>query len=88
MAACRGGTARGPTSCCGLGSGLDDALAQRERDLAHPDARTMAELGFAATSGVLHSLASYLDGLKPDEADVRFLRSERGWLLPLMTPSQ
>jgi len=78
MAACRGGTGCGPTSCCGLGSGLDDALAQRGRDLAHPDARTMADLGFTATSGVLHSLASHLNGLKPDEADMRLLRSERG----------
>ncbi len=64
------------------GRRLDDALAQRGRDLAHPDAHTMAELGFAATPGVLHSLASYLDGLKPDEADVRFLRSERDGCCP------
>ena len=66
--------------------GLDDALAQRGRDLAHPDAQTVAELGFAAASGVLHSLAAYLDGLEPNEADVRFLRSESGWLMPLITP--
>ena len=68
------------------GGGLDDALAQRGRDLACPDARTVAELGFAEASGVLHSLAAYLDGLEPDEADVRFLRSDSGWLMPLATP--
>ena len=65
------------------GGGLDDALAQRGRDLAHPDARTVAELGFAEASDVLHSLAAYLAGLEPDEADVQFLRSADGWLLPL-----
>jgi len=52
--------------------GLDDALAQRGRDLAHPDARTVTELGFAEASGVLHSLAAYLAGLEPDEAEVQF----------------
>ena len=67
------------------GGGLDDALAQRKRDLVPPDARTVAELGFAEASGVLHSLAAYLDGLEPDEADVRFLRSASGWLIPLAT---
>ena len=69
------------------GGGLDDALAQRGRDLAHPDARTVKELGFAEASDVLHSLAAYLAGLEPDEADVRFLSSEGGWLLPLVTPA-
>ena len=68
------------------GGGLDDALAQRGRDLVRPDARTVAELGFAEASGVLHSLAAYLDGLEPDEADVRFLRSDSGWLMPIVTP--
>lgn len=68
------------------GGGLDDALAQRGRDLAHPDARAMATLGFASAAGLLHSLAAYLDGLEPDEADVRFLRSDRGWLMPLAKP--
>ncbi len=67
--------------------GLDDALAQRGRDLAHPDARTVTELGFAEASGVLHSLAAYLAGLEPDEAEVQFLRSASGWLMPLTTPS-
>jgi len=60
------------------GGGLDDALSQRGRDLAHPDARIVAELGFAEASGVLHSLAAYLAGLKPDEADVQFLHSANG----------
>jgi len=69
------------------GGGLDDALAQRGRDLTHPDARIVVELGFAEASGVLHSLATYLIGLEPDEADVRFLRLEGGWLLPLVTPA-
>ena len=69
------------------GGGLDDALAQRGRDLAHPNARTVAEFGFAGALGLLHSLAAYLDGLEPDEADVRFLRSASGWLMPLATPA-
>lgn len=64
------------------GGGLDDALAQRGRNLAHPDARTGAELGFANALAILHSLAAYLAGLEPDEADVRFLRLPNGWLLP------
>ncbi len=68
------------------GGGLDDALAQRGRDLALPDAQTVATLGFAGALGLLHSLAAYLDGLEPDEADVRFLRSAGGWLMPLATP--
>ncbi len=66
------------------GGGLDDALAQRGRDLAHPDARTVMELGFTEAQGILHSLAAYLAGLEPDEADVQFLRSADGWLLPLV----
>jgi len=66
-------------------SGLDDPLAQRGRDLAHPDARIVAELGFAEASGLLHSLAAYLAGLEPNEADVQFLRSADGWLLPLVS---
>ncbi len=69
-----------------LGGGLDDALAQRGRDLAHPDARTVKELGFAEAPGVLHSLAAYLAGLKPDEADVQFLHSANGWALPMASP--
>ncbi len=69
------------------GGGLDDVLAQRGHSLAHPDARTMVELGFAEARGILHSLAAYLAGLEPDEADVRFLSSEGGWLLPLVTPA-
>jgi len=68
------------------GGGLDDALAQRGRDLAHPDARTVAAFGFVGAAGLFHSLAAYLEGLEPDEADVRFLRSASGWLLPLVTP--
>jgi len=32
---------------------------------------------------VLHSLAAYLTGLKPEEVDVQFLRSAHGWLMPL-----
>jgi len=63
--------------------GLDDALAQRGRDLAHPDARIVAELGFAEALGILHNLAAYLTGLEPGEADVQFLRSVGGWLMPL-----
>ncbi len=66
--------------------GLDDALAQRGRDLAHPDAQTVATLGFDGALGLLHSLAAYLEGLEPDEADVRFLRSNNGWLMPLASP--
>jgi len=66
--------------------GLVDALAQRGCHFVCPDARTVAELGFAEASGVLHSLATYLDGLEPDEADVRFLRSDSGWLMPLAKP--
>lgn len=61
--------------------GLDDALAQRGHDLAHPSTGVVAELGFAEASGVLHSLAAYLAGLEPDEADVQFLRSGDGWLM-------
>jgi len=68
--------------------GFDDAHAQRGQNLAHPDARTVAELGFAEASGVLHSLASYLNGLELDEADVCFIRSKGGWLLPSVTPEQ
>jgi len=68
------------------GGGFDDALAQRGRDLAHPDAHVLATLGFAGAAGLLHSLAAYLEGLKPDEADVRFLRSASGWLMPLAEP--
>ena len=67
------------------GGGLDDVLAQRGRDLAHPDARTVAELGFAAASGVLHSLAAYLADLEPDGADVQLLHFGDGWLMPLAT---
>ncbi len=48
----------------------------------HSGAWVCRDVGGAA------SLASYLDGLKPDEADVQLLRSERGWLLPFMTSSQ
>jgi len=66
--------------------GLDDAFAQRGRDLAHPDARTVADLGFAGAHSVLHSLAAYLEGLEPDEVDVRFLRFASGWLMPLVIP--
>ena len=61
-----------------LGGGFNDAVAQRGRDLAHPDARTVKELGFAEASGVLHSLAAYLAGLEPGEANVQFLRSADG----------
>ena len=68
------------------GGGLDDALAQRRRDLAHPDAQTVAEFGFAGALGLLHSLAAYLEGLEPDEADVRLLRSDCDWLMPFATP--
>ncbi len=70
------------------GGGLDDVLAQRGRNLAHPDARTVAELGFAEAWGILHSLAAYLAALEPDEADVQFLRSADGWLMPLAMPAQ
>lgn len=42
------------------GSGLDDALVQRGRDLAHPDAHTVATLGLAGAIGLLHSLAACL----------------------------
>ena len=69
------------------GGGLDDALAQRGRDLAHPDAQTVATLGFIGATGLLHSLAACLEGLEPDEANVRFLRSDSGWLMPLATPA-
>ena len=68
------------------GGGLDDAMAQRGRDIAHPDAHTLATLGFADARGLLRSLAAHLAGLEPDEADVQFLNSARGWLLPLATP--
>ncbi len=68
------------------GGGLDDALAQRGRDLVHPDAPALAALGFPGASSVLHSLAAYLEGLEPDEADVQFLRFGGGWLMPLVTP--
>ena len=71
-----------------LGGGLDDALAQRGCDLAHPDAHTVATLGFEGALGLLHSLAAYLDELEPDKAGVRFLRSADGWLMPLATPLQ
>jgi len=66
--------------------GLDDALAQRGHDLAYPDAPTLTALAFAGASGVLHSLAAYLEGLEPDEADVQVLRSANGWLMPLVMP--
>lgn len=69
------------------GAGLDDALGQRGRDLAHPGAQTVAEFGFAGALGFLHSLAAYLEGLEPDEADVRLLRSDSDWLMPFATPS-
>ncbi len=68
------------------GGGLDDALAQSGRDLAHPDAQTVATLGFVGALGLLYSLAAYLDGLELDEADVRLLRSDSGWLMPLAEP--
>ena len=67
------------------GGGLDDALAQRGRDLASPDAGTVAELGFAEASGVLHSLAAYLADLEPNKAKVQFLHFGDGWLMPLAT---
>jgi len=67
------------------GGGLDDVLAQRGRDLAHPDAQTVATLGFVGAIGLLHSLAACLEGLEPNEANVRFLRSDSGWLMPLAT---
>jgi hypothetical protein len=38
--------------------GLDDALAQRGRDLAHPDARTVAAFGFAGALGLLHGVTT------------------------------
>lgn len=60
------------------GGGLDDALAQRGCDLAHPDARVLATFGFAGVGGLLHSLAAYLEGLEPDETDTRFLL--RWWM--------
>jgi len=66
-----------------LGGGLDNALAQCGIDLARPDARTVAEFGFAHAPGLLHSLAAYLAGLEPDEANVHLLRSIGGWLMPL-----
>ena len=66
--------------------GLDDALAQRGRDIARPDAQTVAAFGFSGAAGLLHSLAAYLTDLEPDEADVQFLCSPSGWLLPLATP--
>jgi len=69
------------------GGGLDDALAQRGHHLAHPDAPTLAALGFAGASGILHSLAAYLEGFEPDEVDVKFLHSAGGWLMPLVTPA-
>ncbi len=68
------------------GSGLDDALTQRGRDIAHPDAHIMATLGFADVPHLLRSLAAQLAGFEPDEVDVQFLRLARGWLLPLVTP--
>jgi len=67
------------------GGGLDEALAQRGHDLAHPDAPTLAALGFSGASGILHTLAAYLEGFEPDEVDVKFLRSASGWLMPLVT---
>ena len=70
------------------GGGLNDVLAQRGRDLVRPNARTVAELGFAEASGVLHSLAAYLAGLKPDEADVQAIRSANGWMTTLASPLQ
>lgn len=54
--------------------------------LAHPDARTVAELGFAEATGILQSLAAYQIGLEPHDAEVRLLRSADGWLLPLASP--
>jgi len=42
------------------GGGVDAALAQRGHDLAHPDARTVAELRFAEATGFLRSLAAHL----------------------------
>jgi len=68
------------------GGGLDDALAQRGRDLVHPDAPALAALGFPGASSVLHRLAAYLEGFEPAEADVQFLRFGGGWLMPLVTP--
>ncbi len=69
------------------GGGLEDALSHRGRNLVHPDAPALAALGFAGASGVLHSLAAYLEGFEPDEVDVKFLRSASGWLMPLATPA-
>lgn len=66
------------------GGGLDDALAQRGRDHAHPRARTVEALAFAEASDVLHSLAAYLAGLRPDSTYVRFFRSADGWLMPFV----
>ena len=70
------------------GGGLDDALSQRGCNLTLPDAKAVATFGFDGALGLLHSLAAYLDGLEPNEADVRFLRSTDGWLVPLATPLQ
>jgi len=67
------------------GGGLDDALVQRGREIAHPDARNLADFKFADASGVLHSLAAYLEGLEPDEADVQFLHFASGWVIPVAT---
>ncbi len=46
----------------------------------------VAMLGFAGASGFLHSLAAYLAGLEPEKADIQFLRSAIGWLMPLALP--
>ena len=66
--------------------GLDDALGQRGHDLAHPDARTAAAFGFPDALGLLYHLATALEGLDPEEAEVEYLRCANGWLLPLVRP--
>ncbi len=67
--------------------GLDNALAQRQRDLAHLDARTVVERGFAEAPGVLHNLAAHLAGLEPCEADVKLLCLPNGWAMPSAMPA-
>ena len=66
--------------------GLDDALAQRGRDIAHPDLDTVKALGFADARDLLRSLAAHLADLEPDDAEVEFLQTPNGWVMPLAVP--
>ncbi len=66
--------------------GLDDALAQRGRNIAHPDTDTVKALGLTDARGLLRSLAACLAGLEPDEVVIDLLKTPNGWVVPLLMP--